>query len=52
VRYRTCRVAARFLKGRVVRAVWVQVEQPDRGGLCRNFRVWVGRLILFRPWLL
>ena len=26
VRYRTCRVAARFLKGRVVRAVWVQVE--------------------------
>src|SRR5215208_511621 len=31
VRYRTCRVAARFLKGRVVRAVWVQVEQPDRG---------------------
>src|SRR4051812_38157579 len=31
VRYRTCRVAARFLKGRVVRAVWVQLEQPDRG---------------------
>src|SRR3954463_6203751 len=31
VRYRTCRVAARFLNGRVVRAVWVQVEQPDRG---------------------
>jgi hypothetical protein len=30
VRYRTCRVAARFLKGRVVRAVWVQLEQPDR----------------------
>src|SRR5215210_3374377 len=25
VRYRTCRVAARFLKGRVVRAVWVQL---------------------------
>ncbi len=31
VRYRTCRVAARFLKGRVVRAVWVQLERPDRG---------------------
>src|SRR3954468_22994534 len=31
VRYRTCCVAARFLKGRVVRAVWVQLEQPDRG---------------------
>src|SRR4051812_18404376 len=31
VRYRTCRVAARFLKGRIVRAVWVQLEQPDRG---------------------
>src|SRR5215210_5665680 len=32
VRYRTCRVAARFLKGRVVRAVWVQLERPDRRG--------------------
>ncbi len=31
-RYRTCRVAARFLKGRVVRAVWVQLERPDRPG--------------------
>src|SRR3954466_2973030 len=30
VRYRSCRVAARFLKGRVVRAVWVQLERPDR----------------------
>src|SRR3954465_13805410 len=29
--YRTCRVAARFLKGRVVRAVWVRLERPDRG---------------------
>jgi DDE superfamily endonuclease len=29
-RYRTCRVAARFLKGRVVRAVWVRLERPDR----------------------
>jgi len=28
--YRTCRVAARFLKGRVVRAVWVELERPDR----------------------
>jgi hypothetical protein len=30
VRYRTCRVAARFLKGRVVRAVWARLERPDR----------------------
>jgi hypothetical protein len=30
VRYRTALVSARFLKGRVVRAVWVQLEQPDR----------------------
>src|SRR5437764_1850702 len=30
VRYRTCRVAARFLKGRVVRAVWVRLERRDR----------------------
>src|SRR3954466_11976497 len=28
--YRTCRVAARFLKGRVGRAVWVRLERPDR----------------------
>src|SRR4051794_35368120 len=31
-RYRTCRVAARFLKGRVVRAVWVRLERSDRPG--------------------
>jgi hypothetical protein len=30
VRFRTALVAARFLKGRVVRAVWVQLERPDR----------------------
>jgi hypothetical protein len=30
VRYRTCLVAARFLLGRVVRAVWVELERPDR----------------------
>jgi DDE superfamily endonuclease len=30
VRYRTCLVAARFLRGRVVRAVWVELEHPDR----------------------
>jgi hypothetical protein len=30
VRYRTTLVTARFLKGRVVRAVWVQLERPDR----------------------
>src|SRR3954447_26742796 len=29
-RYRTCRVAARFLKGRVVRAIRVRLERPDR----------------------
>src|SRR3954451_12053972 len=29
-RYRSCRVAARFLKGRVVRAAWVRLERPDR----------------------
>jgi DDE superfamily endonuclease len=32
VRYRSCRVAARFLEGRVVRAVWVRLERPDRPG--------------------
>src|SRR5436305_4396550 len=32
VRYRTCRVAARFLKGRVVRAVWVRLERRDGAG--------------------
>lgn len=30
VRYRTCCVAARFLKGELVRAVWVELERPDR----------------------
>jgi hypothetical protein len=30
VRWRSCRVAARFLHGRVVRAVWVELEHPDR----------------------
>jgi hypothetical protein len=30
VRFRTALVSARFLKGRVVRAVWVQLERPDR----------------------
>lgn len=29
-RYRTCCVAARCLKGELVRAVWVQLERPDR----------------------
>jgi len=32
VRCRTCRVAARFLKGRVARAVWVRLERPDGAG--------------------
>jgi hypothetical protein len=30
VRYRSCRAAARFLHGTVVRAVWVELERPDR----------------------
>jgi hypothetical protein len=30
VRWRSCRVAARFLHGRVVRVVWVELERPDR----------------------
>jgi len=30
VRYRTGLVAARFLRGRVVRAVWVELERPNR----------------------
>ena len=30
VRYRTCCVAARFLKGELVRAVWIELERPDR----------------------
>jgi hypothetical protein len=32
VRWRSCRVAARFLHGRVVRAVWVELERADRPG--------------------
>jgi DDE superfamily endonuclease len=39
MRYRTCRVAARFLKGRVVRAVWVQLERSDRRGALREERL-------------
>jgi DDE superfamily endonuclease len=30
VRHRTCLAAARFLRGRVVRAVWVELERLDR----------------------
>src|SRR4051794_29657036 len=33
-------------------ADWLRADLDDRGaGQCRKFRVWVGRLILFRPWL-
>jgi hypothetical protein len=39
VRYRTCRVAARFLKGAVVRAVWVDLERPDRRDKPREERL-------------
>src|SRR4051794_4105316 len=42
--------------GAVGPAAEVWVEGGDRRsvlavGQCRKFRVWVGRLILFRPWL-
>ena len=30
IRYRTCCVVARFLKGELVRAVWIELERPDR----------------------
>jgi DDE superfamily endonuclease len=39
VRYRTCLVAARFLYGRVVRAVWVELERPDRRDKPRQQRL-------------
>ena len=39
VRYRTCLVAARFLHGRVVRAVWVELERPDRRDKPRQQRL-------------
>jgi hypothetical protein len=39
VRYRTCLVAARFLRGRVVRAVWVELERPDRRDQPRQQRL-------------
>jgi DDE superfamily endonuclease len=39
VRYRTCLVAARFLHGRVVRAVWVELERPDRHDKPRQQRL-------------
>jgi len=42
VRYRSCRVAARFLKGRVVRAVWVALERPDRRDKPREQRLLIG----------
>src|SRR5690349_21973517 len=37
--YRTCVVAARFLRGRVVRAVWVELERPDRRDRPRQRRL-------------
>ena len=45
VRYRTGLVAARFLRGRVVRAVWVELERPDRRDKPRQQR----RLICTDP---
>jgi hypothetical protein len=39
VRYRTCCVAARFLKGMVVRAVWIELERPDRPSGCTETRL-------------
>ena len=37
--YRSCRVAARFLKGRVVRAVWVELERRARRDKPREQRL-------------
>src|SRR3954468_22048719 len=39
VRWRSCRVAPRFLKGRVVRAVWVELERPEDGDKPREQRL-------------
>jgi hypothetical protein len=39
VRWRSCRVAARFLKGRVVRAVWVELERPEQPDKPREQRL-------------
>jgi len=39
VHYRTGLVAARFLRGRVVRAVWVELERPDRRDKPRQQRL-------------
>src|SRR3954462_9625947 len=39
MRYRTGLVAARFLYGRVVRAVWVDLERPDRRDKPRQQRM-------------
>jgi len=39
VRYRTCLVAARFLHGKVVRAVWVELERPNRRDKPRQQRL-------------
>jgi len=39
VRWRSCRVAARFLKGRVVRAVWVELERPEQPDRPRQQRL-------------
>ena len=39
VRWRSCRVAARFLKGRVVRAVWVELERPEQPDKPRQQRL-------------
>jgi hypothetical protein len=39
VRYRTSLVAVRFLHGKVVRAVWVELERPDRRDKPRQQRL-------------
>jgi hypothetical protein len=39
VRYRSCLVAARFLHGKVVRAVWVELERTDRRDRPRQQRL-------------
>jgi hypothetical protein len=39
VRWRSCLAAARFLRGMVVRAVWVELERPDRPSKPRQQRL-------------
>jgi hypothetical protein len=42
VRYRSCLAVPRILKGEVVRAVWVELERPDRRETSRQQRLLIG----------